>query len=117
MDYESMTAERLAELAKELGVYPEEGSGKDGNILKSDLLAALKVGVKAVSDAVATRQWKKYKFDTQYRVVKEGLSNHPVGAIVINLPRTIGIMAVEEGLIEELPGAPQISNPRARITE
>jgi hypothetical protein len=113
MNYEEMSVSQLGELAKELGVFPEDGSGKDGKVVKKDLLSALKIGVKATFDALPSQQ--KYKLDTQYRVVKEGLSNHPVGAIVLNLPRSLGIMAVEEGFIEELPGAPKVSNPRARI--
>jgi hypothetical protein len=115
MNYEKMSISRLTALAEELGVYPEEGSGKDGKVVKKDLLSALKVGAEAVKAALPSQQ--KYKLDTKYRVIKEGLSNHPVGAIVLNLPRNLGIFAVEEGLIEELSGAPKVSNPRARITE
>lgn len=115
MDYEDMSVSKLSALAEELNVLPEKGSGAGGRVLKDDLLDALKVGAAAVQAALPSQQ--KYKFDTRYRVVKEGLSNHPVGAVVLNLPRTLGIMAVEEGLIEEIPGAPKVSNPRARISK
>lgn len=40
-DFATKTIDELAELAAARGVYPEKGSGKDGAVIKKDLVAAL----------------------------------------------------------------------------
>lgn len=109
-NYDDMNVGTLAKLAKELGVFPGEGSGARGKVIKKDLLSALKIGAEAVVERLTSQQ--KYKFDTQYVVVKE-IPGHPIGAVVINLPRALGIAHVEAGAIEEIPGAFKGSNPMA----
>ncbi len=110
MNYDAMNVNKLSVLAKGLGIYPKEGTGSRGAVVKDDLLAALKAGAKAV-EAVLTSQ-EKYKFDTQYRVVDE-IPGHPIGAVVINFPRDLGLIYVEEDAIEEIPGAFKGTNPMA----
>ena len=80
---------------------------RKGNI-KKDLLGALKIGAEMVKRALPSEP--KYKFDTQYEVVGE-IPGHDIGAVVINFPRALGLKYVEEGAIEEIPGAYKGSNP------
>ena len=112
--YDEMTMPKLGELAKELGVYPEEGSGNKGRIQKKDLLNALKVGASAVVDVVeeALTSQETYQFDTQYEVVKP-FNNYKVGAMIINVSRNLGLELVESGSIKKIPGRPYGSNPKA----
>ena len=41
-EYEDMSVEDLEQLATDSGVMPEKGSGKNGAVLKADIIAALR---------------------------------------------------------------------------
>ena len=114
MDYSEMNKSTLGNLAKEMGVYPEEGTGSRGKVIKRDLLKALKAGAGAVKDVVeeALTSQQAYQFDTMYRFVKPW-SNYEVGEEICNISRTIGLHLVESGIIELVPGRPRASNPKA----
>lgn len=116
MNYSRMSFNQLSDLAKELGAWPEEGSGKKGKVTKKDLIAALEPG-DAPTANTPEEQWEpssqqKYQFDRMYRV-QEPFSGYEKGDEVCNLPRSVGLALVESGAIKLIESSPRKSNPHA----
>ncbi len=110
MNYEKMTVKQLKAMAKELGVLPS------GRVRKEDLIAALQPGG-APEPEGPSEQWKTpsqevYQFDRMY-VVQEPFSGYEKGDRVSNLPRSLGLMLVEEGKIKLDKSSPRATNPNA----
>ena len=107
MNYEEMSIKQLRELAKELGVLP---SGRPN---KAALIKALQPGAPPTANT-PEEQWSQrlYQYDTFYDVV-EPFNGYEKGDVVHNLPRTLGLMMVEEGKIKLNKSMAPKSNPNA----
>lgn len=112
MNFSKMKFEELKVMAVELNVYPEEGSGKGGKVVKKDLIAALTVSENDTEEVPETEALtNRYLFDRDY-VVLEPFAGHEKGAKVSNLSRSIGQQMLDEGKIKLDAKTPARSNPR-----
>lgn len=118
MNFSKMKLSKLKEMAVELNVYPEEGSGAGGAVIKKDLVAALTGGAGDIEIApapVPVSQLdpnEKYLFDHAYEVVTPFRGYEP-GDEVSNLPRALGQELLDQGAIKFKKGSPVRSNPLA----
>ncbi len=110
MKYDRMSKMQLETLATEAGLEII-GSGRNGSILKSDLIAALEVP--RVEEIAEEPVRLRYQMDKGYEVL-EAFGGHPVGEIVVNLPRWLGQEQLEKGALRETDV--HCSNPNAVTT-